>query len=59
MPVRNVATRALHSNSLLFTIVPIKLHDHGSGSVARRQELTASPPFGGNPPQARLCLWLI
>jgi hypothetical protein len=50
---------SLYGGALLFLIAPTKVKYLALVSVALRREVNSSPPFGGSPPQARLCLWLI
>ena len=45
--------------TFLFSIPATKIKYLSFIRVARQRELNAPPPFGGSPPQARLCLWLI
>ncbi len=57
-PARTTLT-SLHGIVFLFSFAPTPINHLVPAAVAHRRELTASPPFGGNPPQAMLRLWLI
>ena len=59
MPARMALVPSPHGATLLFSIAPTQVRYFALVSVAHRREWNASPPFGGTPPQAMLCLWLI
>jgi hypothetical protein len=59
LPARMALAPSPHGNTLLFSIAPTTVKYLVLVSVVHRGALNASPPFGGSPPQARLCLWLI
>jgi hypothetical protein len=58
LPARG-ARASLHGDILLFSIAPTKVKYLVLVPAVHQRDLDASPPFGGSPPQARLCLWLI
>jgi hypothetical protein len=57
LPART--TLAPSARALLFLITPTKIKFLVTVPVAYRRDWNVSPPFGGNPPQAVLRLWLI
>ena len=59
LPARMALASSPHGNTLLFSITPTRVKHLVLVSVPHRGALNVSPPFGGSPPQARLCLWLI
>jgi hypothetical protein len=59
LPGRNTVAPAAHGYFLLFTIAPIAISHPAFVCAFRQGHTNASSPFGGSPPQARLCLWLI
>jgi len=50
---------ASYGDVLLYLIAPTKINYPVLAPIARQRNLNLSPPFGGNPPQAMLRLWLI
>ena len=59
VPSRAVMAPSVGGDITLFSIVPTKVRDLAVAPLVHSVDLTASPPFGGSPPQAMLCLWLI
>jgi hypothetical protein len=59
VPARMALAPLPQGDAFLFSIAPTKVKYLVLVPVAHRRELNASPPFGGSPPQAMLCLWLI
>ena len=59
LPGRMVVASSPHGATLLFSTALTKIKYLVLVPVAHQRDLNASPPFGGSPPQARLCLWLI
>jgi hypothetical protein len=59
IPVRVTFASSLHGDSFLYSIAPTKIKYLALVPVVHQRELNASPPFGGSPPQAVLCLWVI
>jgi hypothetical protein len=59
LPARTALGTSLYGGSLLFSIAPIKIKYLVFVPIAHQRDLNTSPPFGGAPPQAVLCLWLI
>jgi hypothetical protein len=56
---RSAGVTAVHACHLLFVIAFTREFHPVLTPAFRWREMNASPPFGGKPPQAGLCLWLI
>jgi hypothetical protein len=59
IPARSALAPSPRVDASLFTMVPARAREWVFLSAFHRPGLNASPPFGGSPPQAMLCLWLI
>jgi hypothetical protein len=59
LAARGIFTPPAKGSVLLFSIADTKVRSSAHDSVIPRWERDFSPPFGGSPPQAVMCLWLI
>ncbi len=59
IPARIMPLQSSCDSSLLCPILPTKVKYSSLLTIAYKRALNTSPPFGGSPPQASLCLWLI
>jgi hypothetical protein len=59
MPARTAVALSPRGDTFLFSIAPTKVKYFVFVPVVHRRDMDALPPFGGGPPQARLCLWRI
>jgi hypothetical protein len=59
IPARTARAYAPIGDTLLYALAPTPVKILALVPVAHQREWNASPPFGGSPPQALLCLWRI